>query len=210
MLRLGERGYLLAAGQATAQAHIRTDVGAALVLQELLKLKDCSKPLASGNGDVTALLHITHACWRVRKHGILVEKRGELLQSAPQGNRFCRIHLPVDFDADVYVRAYSLSHCADPSHGLRRPFGIRLVEVEIRAPGREAHRREPLPRFRHRVLHQLVEGVTAYVDIATDFLARLPTHEIVDRHTQTLSLDVPQGNIDRREGALEHGTHEVG
>src|SRR5262249_3787828 len=167
------------------------------------------EPLAGGNGNVTALLHITHACRRVGEHGIFVEKRIELLQSAPQGNRFCRIHLPVDFDADVHVWAYGLAHCANPLHGRRRPLGIRLVEIKIRAPGREAHCREPLPHFRYRVLHQLVEGVTTYVDIAADFLARLPTHEIVDGHTQTLPLDVPQGNIDRRERALDHGTHEV-
>ena len=56
VLRLGDCGDLLAAGQATAQAHIRTDVGAALVLQQLLKLKNRGEPLASGNGDITALL----------------------------------------------------------------------------------------------------------------------------------------------------------
>ena len=48
------------------------------------------------------------------------------------------------------------------------------------------------------------------MDIAADFLARLAAHEIVDGHTQTLALDVPQGNIDRRERALHHGSHEVG
>src|SRR3954466_2654728 len=102
VLRLGERSHLLAASQATAQAHIRTDIGAALVLQELLKLKNRGESLASGNGDVTALLDVAHACRRVGEHGILVEKWVKLLQSAPQGNRFCRIHLPVDFDADIY------------------------------------------------------------------------------------------------------------
>ena len=94
----------------------------------------------------------------------------------------------MDFDADVHIRAYGLAHGANPAHGLRHPLSIRLVEIKIRAPGREAHCREPLPRFRHCVLHQLVEGVTAYVDIAADFLARLPTHEIVDGHAQTLGV----------------------
>src|SRR5262249_27913678 len=62
VLRLGERGHFLAAGQATAQAHIRTHGCAALVLQELMKLKNLGEALASSNGDVTALLHVAHAC----------------------------------------------------------------------------------------------------------------------------------------------------
>src|SRR5215813_5608520 len=74
---------------------------------------------------------------------------------------------------------------------------------------READRREALALLGDGIGHQLIERVTLRVHVATHAVARLATHQLIDWHAVALGLDVPERDVDRRNGAADQRAHEV-
>ena len=72
-----------------------------------------------------------------------------------------------------------------------------------------AHRVEARLLEGDAVLHQLVAGLAVGVAVDPGVRSARPAEEGVDRHAQRLALDVPERDVDRRDGAVDRRALEV-
>jgi hypothetical protein len=210
---LGDGRHLLGAGDAAAQAQVHPRVLDAAARQQGLELVDVGEALAGGDRDADLLGHPRHAVRAFGTDRVLDEHRVGVLDAAREHDRLGRGQAAVDLDQQVDAVAHHLAHAPGVvdgvAHlldvGLEVDLVVALVQEGIQvAEGVEAGFHLGLAFHQH-----LVDAVLVDVAVDARLGARRPAQQLVDRHVERLALDVPQGDVDRRDGGVLGQAGEV-
>ena len=210
----GQCADLLAGGDAAYSADVRADILAGMACHQHLELPQVDGALAGGDGYAHLAGDFGHGIHVVGRHGILKDHRAVRLDGTAKRDRFRQSHAAVDFQHEVEVRADGLTADAHLLHFPLDPAGVEFA-LSVRGTGgsvaedlrgRKAHLLQLLILF-----HQLltVFGDVHDRSVDTHLIAGLAAQQLVDRHTQSLALDVPQCDVDGRDRAHDDRAAEI-
>ena len=197
---------LLAGGDAAHRADVRADILAGMAGHQHFKLPQVDVALARGDGHPHLAGHLGHGIHVVGRDGVFQDHGAVGLHGAAKGHSLRQGHAAVHFQHEVKVGTDGLAGHPDLFHFPLDAAGVELTFAVRCAGGAVA---EDLCSGKAHLLQLLVlRGQLVFIlgdvhdrGIDPDFLAGLSAQQLIHGHAQSLALDIPQGDVDGRDGA---------
>src|SRR6266540_5469363 len=198
VMGLAPARHFASLAQSTDDAQVDASVVDQVVLDKFLESPLARELLARRQRDAGRGAQSVEALGVLGADRVLQEEEAIRLQRVGQLDRERGVEAGVDVQAQLDLVAHHLADLLHPPH----PIAYRVARLDhVLARGEAPAHELPASRSRlARALQQLVQGVGTVVRIANHPLTDSPTQQLVDRHTQRPALDVPECDVDRRDG----------
>ena len=211
---LGQSADLFAGGNTAHSTDVRADILAGVAGHQHLKLTQVNGALARGDGHPHLAGYFSHGIHVIRRDGVLQNHGAIGLHGTAKGHRLGQGHTAVHFQHEVKVRADRLAGHADFLHlplnaaGEELPLAVRRAGGAVAEDlgGRKAHLLQLLVLFGQLLL---ILGEVHDRGVHPYFFTGLSAQQLIHGHTQGLALDIPQSDIDGRDGTHDDRTAEV-
>ncbi len=204
---LAHRRNLLTLEDAAGVREIRLQHSSRLLLQDLPETPFGEETLAGGNRNRRAAGDGRQRIDVLRQHRLLDKHRAVRLQRPSHPHRHRRADPPMEIDPHIHLVAHRFAdHRETLDVGL--DDGGRVHDVH-RAENPHLQRRKPLIRAHLGALDIVAVGLAAQPAVHSDAIPCGAAQQLIDRHPQPFSSDVPQRLLDARDGAAQHRTAAV-
>ena len=201
---LAPAGDLRGFGEPAGDAQVDPRVVDPLFLDQLAELPLRAKLLAGRQRHVVRGRNVLNESGVLAAQRVFDEERPERLDLLAQPDRIGQVQPGVDIEGQLDLVADRLAHGLELlDRRLHRLARLQDLARPAASPSAQTSS-PPALSFRHDLTSSdYIHAVAGVVRVAHNLVAHAPAQQLVDRHAQRLALDIPQRDIDRRDGRRE-------
>lgn len=213
VVRLGQGGDFFRTGDPAAEGDVDAHEFERVAGKKRLELVYRAESLARADGDRDSIRNPGHGVGALRADGILDEHGAGIGDAIAEGDCLGGGQAAVELDEQIDLVAHDgadLSHVLDGIlHLLDVRLEVDLVVALVEEGVDVAKRREPEVFLPLAFFEHLFDRLLVDVAVDAGFGPTCAPEQLVDGHAKRLALDVPESDVDGRDGGVDGLALEV-